>query len=198
MKNSNTFRHLIKVAGKILFVIGLVLNILMIFFGFWPSFIYVLIMLGGAGMFSFNKDVAFKNISINDIKEKAKAAINADTTFLVVRTVFLTVFGLTATVVIFLWFSQDYFKRRDTVTDGQEIITAINSYYKQKNKFPDSLSVIISNNPMRKSWNKDGWNNPYHYSSSKNGTSFSLISSGKDGKFNTNDDIVLSTKNDTQ
>ena len=73
---NNTYRILINIAGKILFVIGLVLNILMLFFGFWPSIIYIIIMFSGMGMISFNKKINIKE-SNNDNKRNIKINMQA-------------------------------------------------------------------------------------------------------------------------
>jgi hypothetical protein len=43
-----TFKSLINTTGKVIFVIGLILNICMLFFGVWPSLIYLLLMMFGA------------------------------------------------------------------------------------------------------------------------------------------------------
>ena len=52
VENKSIFRYLIKIAGKALFIIGLAHNILMIFFGFWPSLIYLFAMVTGVGMYN--------------------------------------------------------------------------------------------------------------------------------------------------
>ena len=123
-QDSNTFRYLIKIAGKILFVIGLVLNILMVFFGLWPSVIYILIMLAGAGMFSLNKHSKINFPSFQSLGDRLKklastgipspnykAIVHLFKTALIVFSVLILI-GLLS-----IWVSQDYFKKRDTIND---------------------------------------------------------------------------------
>lgn len=193
---SNTFRTLIKIAGKILFVLGLALNICMIFFGFWPSLIYVLIMLLGAGMVVINKN-ADTQIPINTVRTSLQEIISSTkkidgkTIQSAVITAVIPVIAFLGVSVFILMLGQDYFKKRNTINDCKEIITALNFYKKNKNTYPPNLATLISNNPIRASWNKDDWGNPYQYNADNEGTTFILISSGKDGKFYTNDDIVF-------
>ena len=63
---------------------------------------------------------------------------------------------------------------------------------KEKNEignYPGKLKNIIRNNPLRKNLIKDYWENEFFYKKSANGLSYSLISKGKDGILNTEDDI---------
>ena len=55
--------------------------------------------------------------------------------------------------------------------------------------YPEKLSKIIRNNPLRKNITSDYWNNEFFYEQSENGTSYVLISKGKDGILKTEDDI---------
>lgn len=200
MTLQNTFRALIKIAGKILFVIGLVLNIYMIFFGFWPSLIYVLIMLAGAGMITVNKNIDVKSL-FNTNTERARKIIpsiissvqkvDAKSVQNTLKTAAITVLAVFVLAISILVLGQGYFKKRDTISDCKEIAAALEFYKENKRAYPPDLITLISNNPMRLNWNKDSWGNPYQYTAGNNGTSFTLTSSGKDGKFNTSDDIVF-------
>jgi general secretion pathway protein G len=58
--------------------------------------------------------------------------------------------------------------------------------------YPVELRTIIRNNPLLKDVTKDGWNNKISYKLTKDGTSYSLVSFGKDKTPNTDDDIKLS------
>jgi hypothetical protein len=106
-------------------------------------------------------------------------------------TAFVTAIAFVVTAVCMLILGQSYFKKRNTISDCKEIVTALNFYKENKDIYPPNLATLISSNPMRATWNKDDWGNPYQYKTDNNGTSFILISSGKDGKFNTKDDIVF-------
>ena len=183
-----------------MFVIGLVLNILMVLFGFWPSLVYILIMLVGAGMFSFNKNVDIKKYSLREVGRKITSSLrfpvlkfNSKTFGHVVKMILLTSLGLVLIGISILWLAQGYFKKRDTRNDCKEIVLSLTDYYKQKNKYPNNLSTLISNNPMRQCWYKDHWGNSYSYRTDNDGKTFTLISAGRDGKFNTKDDLFFAS-----
>lgn len=55
--------------------------------------------------------------------------------------------------------------------------------------YPKSLYEAIGNNPMKKEWLKDAWDRDYEYLVSDRENSFLLRSAGKDGQFETEDDI---------
>ncbi|RPD42373.1 type II secretion system protein GspG [Chitinophaga barathri] len=181
MPENNNIRPLINLAGKVLFVIGLVLNVLMIFFGFWPSLVFLLIMLAGAGMFSLNRDVPEINIPENIIRSVAPS----------LKIVFITLLAVIAGGVLLMLLTRNYSKASTTRNDCSEISASLNSYYQHHKKYPGSLDEIIGINPLRRKWNQDGWGNPYRYNTGHNVTSFTLVSPGKDGKFDSGDDIVV-------
>ncbi len=54
--------------------------------------------------------------------------------------------------------------------------------------YPQKLDIIVRNNPLRKTITKDCWGNAFHYNLINKDT-YELISVGKDGIFNTEDDI---------
>ena len=198
---SNTFKALIKVSGKILFVIGLVLNICMLFFGFFPSLIYILIMLAGAGMVTISKNAdteEFVNSEANWFTKSYNTLLSSfkktDGKLLVqqiLKNVFLTILILFVSAASIIVLTQNYFNRRDTINNCKQITAAL-EYYKQGNKvYPSGLSVLRHNNPLLSDLTEDKWGNPYQYRIENNGTQFVLISSGEDGKFNTKDDLVF-------
>ncbi|WP_282044321.1 type II secretion system protein GspG [Winogradskyella flava] len=57
--------------------------------------------------------------------------------------------------------------------------------------YPYALTQIIRNNPLYQDITKDSWGNEFHYTTSGNGETYLLFSSGKDGIPNTDDDIKL-------
>ncbi len=194
---SKIIRGLIKISGKILFVIGLVLNICMVFFGFWPSIIYLLFMFLGGFMIFTNKDVDtsvkfdlqnfnFKSLGSNLKKEDFEKSVVSS-----IKTVFLTLTITTIAVIGFFYFSQSYFKKENTKQDCEEIVTSLNSYKKDLSSYPKSMDSLIGNNPLRKGWKKDRWDNDLYYKSLHNDENFLLISKGKDQKLFTKDDIVF-------
>jgi hypothetical protein len=57
--------------------------------------------------------------------------------------------------------------------------------------YPNELSVIIRNNPLRMNLVTDSWRNSLQYKLSVDGETYTLFSIGKDGIANTKDDIHL-------
>lgn len=193
------FKALIKITGKVLFIIGLTLNICMVFFGFWPSFIYIIIMIFGTGMIFLFKDIdpqkkidgqsrGWKKVVFTTISLINSTSIKSLKVLL--TTIMIVIFGVFIIAVAISVFGQAYFKKRNTIRDCDEIVAALATYNDKEKTYPVDLITLIGNNPMRANWNKDAWGNPYKYSISTNGSSFTLISSGKDGRFGTGDDII--------
>ncbi|NHN24325.1 hypothetical protein FIA58_001445 [Flavobacterium jejuense] len=56
--------------------------------------------------------------------------------------------------------------------------------------YPKELTEIIRNNPLHKNITIDLWGNAYHYKSINNGSTYILLSKGRDGILNTDDDII--------
>jgi len=195
---TNTFKSLLKIAGKILFVIGLVLNICMLCFGFWPSFIYILIMLAGTGLIVLNKDADGEQFvdpdthwftkSYNTIAASFKKA-DAQSVQKVIKNVFISLLTILVLIIVSFVLAQDYFKQRDTITSCKQITIALDHYKESKKAYPYNLSGLITQNPLLSK--ADQWGNSYQYRTENNGTHFILISAGADGKFNTSDDLIF-------
>jgi len=56
--------------------------------------------------------------------------------------------------------------------------------------YPKKLKSIIRNNPLMQNITKDSWNNDFFYKLNSAGNNYILISKGKDGIINTEDDIT--------
>lgn len=106
---------------------------------------------------------------------------------------------LISALILFLLFSiyQYYLHVRvKPEKTKDEIILISHKIKKWKEKyhrFPANLKELIKNNPNRLEWEKDAWNISYHYGIENNGESFFIISSGKDKKLNTDDDITFNS-----
>jgi hypothetical protein len=82
------------------------------------------------------------------------------------------------------------FNEQKTTQKEMNIITEASQKWKERNgHYPDSLSQLIANNPTKLNWLTDAWKNPYRYIHNPDNGQIELISSGKDGLFNTTDDI---------
>lgn len=197
--NSKIIRELIKISGKILFILGLVLNICMVFFGFWPSIIYLLFMALGGFMIFTNKDVDtsvnydfLKQLNFKNIFSSSSSKEDLEKTAIYfVKTTFITLTSIIILISLFFYFSEPYFKVSNTKEDCEKIVIGLNSYKKDLLNYPTNMDSLIGNSPLRKEWKKDRWNNEYYYKSLNNGKNFILISKGKDQKLFTKDDIIL-------
>lgn len=78
---------------------------------------------------------------------------------------------------------------KETKKEISEISERMEMWNEKYNSYPETLSEIIGNNPLRKLWENDSWNRPYEYSTTNNRKKFLIISAGFDGKFGTDDDI---------
>ena len=185
----NDLRYLVKLTGKILFVTGLILCILMMLAGFWPSLLVLLMMLIGAGMVSL-RNVRLTWPRLNDLRA-ILPRISTASVMLVFGRVLVVFFAFVIAGALLFWLTRDYFKKRDTYNDCIGITNALQHYYKHEHRYPASLSEIIDKYPLRQGWRRDHWNNNYAYSVADDARSYTLISPGKDHRLNTRDDIVF-------
>lgn len=195
---TNTFRSLLKIAGKILFIIGLVLNICMLFFGFWPSLIYILILLAGAGLVILNNDVAHEPFIDTDTGWLRKSCNTVIASFKrtdrqsiekVIKHVLISLFAIIVLIISGFVLLQGYFKQRDTINSFRQISIALDRYKESKKAYPGNIAELITQNPLLS--RTDQWGNPYQYRIENNGAHFILTSAGQDGKFNTKDDLIF-------
>ena len=175
---NSTFKNLISTTGKVIFAIGLVLNIGMVFFGIWPSLFYLLLMLIGAAIVSIIEKG--ETISFNYASIKKLLGVVAITCISVI----------TITIAI-LFFSKNYFNKRDTLSECKEMVIALKWYKESTNKYPTTISILIEGNPLRADWTTDQWGKPYQYHFNNNGYSYVLTSAGSDNKFDTKDDLTF-------
>ncbi len=175
----NRLRKIIIIIGNILFTIGLVLTIGMVFFGLWPSLVYVLFMALGAILIGSSKYAKWKAIKINIDSIKRLISFTGIVLF-VCMIIFTTLYLST----------KSYFKEKYTIRDCAEITAVLESYKKEDKPYPRSLDSLIGNNPMRAEWKKDRWNTSYKYYTTNNDSSYTLTSAGKDKIFNSKDDII--------
>lgn len=137
--------------------------------------------------FDFLKNLNFKNIFYNNL---SKEDLEKNITYFVKITV-ITLAVIIILISLFFYFSVSYRKASDTKEDCEKITIALNSYKKDLSNYPLNLDSLIGNNPLRKEWKKDRWNNDYYYKTINNGKNFVLISKGNDQKLFTKDDITI-------
>ena len=87
-----------------------------------------------------------------------------------------------------------YSNKKETYKKLLKIETLLIDNKKADGIYPEQLEHIIRNNPFRQNINQDSWGNPYHYQVLDQGAQFVLVSKGKDGILNTDDDLKLEKK----
>jgi len=84
--------------------------------------------------------------------------------------------------------TKEYLNVEHTEDEMIEISTALNKYEIRNKKYPQDFYEFVHSKPIWESWATDSWGNKYTYNLTQKG--FVITSSGVDGKFNTEDDIV--------
>ena len=70
------------------------------------------------------------------------------------------------------------------------ISNSLKKHHSHYHTYPSSLKDFVSQSPINSHWKKDCWGNEYFYKV-QGDNKYVLKSSGKDEKFETNDDIML-------
>lgn len=78
-----------------------------------------------------------------------------------------------------------------TKQELNEMMRFVEAWKENYGTYPEHLADMIGLDPIRKAWKKDAWSRPYRYSLVNSGEGVLIASSGKDGVFNTDDDIVF-------
>ncbi len=101
--------------------------------------------------------------------------------------IFIIFIFVTRLIIGYFFFSDYGEKKTAEKIDRIELILV-----EEKNAlgiYPEKLNIIIRNNPLRNKITLDYWNNEFIYEQKENGLGYILISKGKDGILNTEDDI---------
>jgi hypothetical protein len=107
------------------------------------------------------------------------------------KTALLTSLAVLAAWMVLLLLAQGFIKNRDTRTDCRQMTRALDHFYERTARYPANLAELIGKSPLRQGWKRDGWGKAYRYSTATGGTSYLLISAGRDGRFNTGDDLTF-------
>ena len=87
--------------------------------------------------------------------------------------------------------TDNYFKERATIKRLSAISAEIQKIRDNTGHYPETIDEVISNNPLRKNWNMDKWDNEIKYRRGLDGNGFVLISNGRDELYETKDDIII-------
>lgn len=90
-----------------------------------------------------------------------------------------------------LFFRSNFYGDNKTKEKLNKIVLLLEDEKRVVGKYPDKLTDIIRNNPLRKDIHLDYWKNEFIYKIVNDEQSFSIKSKGKDQKINTSDDIKL-------
>ncbi len=194
----NTMKELLKIAGRVLFIIGLIGVVFSLLVGFWPGAGAILLMLSGAVVIAYSNSMLGEGswgqvnaVAGNAVFKVRSLAERVDMQKLkkALRTVAISIAAFFVFIICLFVFGQNYFKARDTRADGKEMVAELENYNRTNHNYPDNLNILIGKNPLHAAWEKDRWANAYRYTTT--GAAFTLRSAGKDGKFETGDDVVL-------
>lgn len=87
----------------------------------------------------------------------------------------------------------EYFDLPNTKNEMKEISQELDKYFGYYKKYPSDFKSFVRSKPIWSSWESDSWENDYNYSQ-KDSLHYLLISSGKDCKFNTDDDLRIENR----
>jgi len=86
--------------------------------------------------------------------------------------------------------TDNYFNEGRTKQEMKEISIALDRYYDKYQRYPADYNKFIRTKPIWSEWEFDSWDNRYRYTQ-KDSVDYVLQSSGKDKKFDTNDDLKI-------
>jgi hypothetical protein len=198
----------------IFWIIGLIIISPMLFImlflslRIWPLWLLLIVI---ASVFFFLKrnkspednEVPGKiSAGLNNLLYRLNFFINSVSFKNITRKLFLYPLIAIASIVIlgFIieFIGQDYFKSRRTKKEMVEITEALNKYKYHLDNYPEDLDKLIGNNPLRREWLSDEWNQNYRYNVATDGQNFSLISQGKDSQERTSDDLVFNKNSEVR
>jgi hypothetical protein len=173
-------------------ITALIISLMSIFWRLWPVWLLIFAVTGLSYYFiTYQK----RNPSENPESFFTELMIwlHSDSFRKVVRkTIFYVLGAILVVVIISVGLSMlgySAFNETETEKKCMNTVEYLNKYKSHANNFPPDLEKMTGNSPVRREWIKDGWGNPLVYSVTENGNNFLLLSKGKDGKGNTEDDL---------
>ena len=80
-----------------------------------------------------------------------------------------------------------------TENEMKKISIALENYYDYYKKYPTDYEAFVRTKPIWSDWATDCWGNRFRYFQNDS-NDFKLISKGKDGKFDTEDDLTMTNE----
>ena len=135
-----------------------------------------------------NKEVKKKNLENSESRTKVKYVLFPS--FKVYGIVSIILFALITALVLIKQAKAPSRAQEDL----DEIYAAILTYQSDTGEYPESIEKLIGNRPLRKDWETDFWGHPYRYEIIVSTNVFILVSAGKDGIMDTDDDLMVSNQ----
>ena len=183
---NNNLKQLFKLAGILFISIGLLFSIIMLALRWLPSLLFIVIMVTGGVIYYLNRDAKLSTLLAQD-----GTPIDTNGGNPLVKKAFLltAIMGICIFLLLIGGFviTRGYMKEKSTEAEIKLIAASISNYKGNIGSYPEDLGNVISNSPLKKDWYTDSWGNPYKYS--KTATGYELISAGRDGSFDTMDDL---------
>lgn len=82
------------------------------------------------------------------------------------------------------------FNSKNTDNELTEISKELDNYFHNHKNYPNDFEEFVRTKPIWENWKTDSWGNKYLYQQ-QDSLNYKLTSSGKDGKFNTEDDLFI-------
>ncbi|MDJ1498361.1 type II secretion system protein GspG [Cytophagaceae bacterium DM2B3-1] len=193
MKSSHpTLYTLLYSAGITLFCTGFVFAVVSLLSGFLPGLMCVFLMVIGYLIVCTMNQGTFTLPFVSVPKWNVDLSSINYTSILrsIVKSTLTTLLILALIISCVFIFGQNYFHKRATRQECDQIVSALQFYKESTKNYPTTLREVIGNDPLRRDWDKDDWENVYQYKTINNGQSFMLRSCGVDGKPDTEDDLL--------
>ena len=160
----------------ICFFVGLIIPIIPYPFFYFGTLIWSLV------------DIYFKTEKISG---KKSAVRNLIFSIVVVVIIIPAVFYLS--IVSFSaggeYVANEYLNSKYTEKELIDISKELDNYFESHKKYPSDYFKFVGSKPIWSSWKNDKWGKRYRYTQTDS-TNYTLTSAGKDGKFETEDDVV--------
>jgi hypothetical protein len=179
------------------FLLGILILLLLLSFPvLWRlyRFLIPLAAVGFIGYFAYKLMQLGNNVEGNN--NGSQNFIKVWTAFIIVlrayfrKMAFTAITMLVVAVTVILVYGH-YSKGNDTEKEMEQIAQSLEKYKIHSGQYPTGLAELIGNDPLKRDWFLDSWENVMYYNSNADGLGYTLSSQGADGKLGTADDLVV-------